>query len=68
MGRKTSVYLADDIIAALAADPRPLAEIIRAGLGIGPPPPTDRTQQPPGADGPGCSLILTGIHPEPPAP
>lgn len=34
MGRKTSVYLADDILAALAADPRPLAEVIRAGLGL----------------------------------
>jgi hypothetical protein len=37
MGRKTSVYLADDILAALAKDPRPLAEVIRAGLGIGEP-------------------------------
>lgn len=35
MGRKTSVYLADDILAALADDPRPLAEVIRAGLRTG---------------------------------
>lgn len=32
MGSKTSVYLADDIREALEADPRQLAEIIRAGL------------------------------------
>lgn len=35
MGRKTSVYLADDILAELAGDPRPLAEVIRAGLRTG---------------------------------
>jgi hypothetical protein len=35
MGRKTSVYLADDILAALADDPRPLAEVIRAGARTG---------------------------------
>jgi hypothetical protein len=29
---KTSVYLTDELAAAVKTDPRPLAEIIRAGL------------------------------------
>lgn len=38
MGRKTSVYLSEATLAALAADGRPLAEVITAGLSAQPAP------------------------------
>lgn len=41
MGVKTSVYLPDDLAAALKASGRSLGEVIRAGLGMKTEPPED---------------------------
>lgn len=41
MGRKTSVYLSDEIARRLEASPLPLAEVIRRGLDADDPEPPD---------------------------